>query len=110
MVSKRDDSIREKKRLIEAAGKVVKNEIKSIIQCKAYFPTSEETSIKKALNFIPESVHMFFQVLFPTKNAIKKITLLGQAIIQATRPRVVLCPLQLGLSAASSSFFVKILD
>ncbi len=86
--SKRDDSIRGKKRLIEAAAKLIKSDIKSIILYKAYFRTSEEMSIEKALNFIPESLHMFLQVVFPTKNASKKIASLGQAIIPATRPRV----------------------
>ncbi len=104
-----------KKRLIEAAAKLIKSDIKSIIQCKAYYPTSEEMSIEKTLNFIPESLHMFLQVLFPTKNASKKIASLGQAIIQATRPRVVLCPLQLGLGVQlhhhfSSRFFIDSLN
>jgi len=41
-------------------------------------------SIEKALSFLPESLHTFLQVLFPTRKASKNVSL-GQAIILVTR-------------------------
>ena len=81
--SERNDSTREKMRVIETAAKLIKNDIKSIIQSKDYYPMSEEMSAEKAMEFIPESLCTLLQIFFPTNSSIK-VASLGQAIIQAT--------------------------
>ena len=94
--SEKNDSTREKMRVIETAAKLIKRDIKSISQCKEYYTTSEEMSAEKAMAFLPESLCTLLQILFPLSSS-TKVASLGQAIIQAVRPRALLCPLQLGL-------------
>ena len=55
------------------------------------------SSAEEGYNFLPESLALFLRVLFSTKDSIVKIASIGQAVVQATRPRVLLTPLQLGL-------------
>ena len=85
--SERDDSIREKVRIIETAAKLIKNDIKSVIQSTDYYPTSKEMSAETAIDFLPESLRALLQIFIPKKSS-SKVALLGQAIMQATRPRV----------------------
>ena len=80
----------------ETAAKLIKSDIKSINQSNDYYPTSEEMSAEKAMDFVSESLCTFLQFFFPT-NSSTKVASLGQAIMQATRPRIFLCPLQLGV-------------
>ena len=94
--SERDDSLREKMRIIETAAKLIKNDIKSVIQSTDYYPTSKEMSAETAIDFLPESLRALLQIFIPKKSS-SKVASLGQAIMQATRPRVLLYPLQLGL-------------
>ena len=71
-------------------------------------------SADKAMEFLPESLCTLLHILFPTNSSIK-VASLGQAIIQATRPRVLLSPLQLGLGVElhhhfSSRFLIDSLN
>jgi len=50
-----------------------------ITYSKDYYPTSEEMSAEKALAFVPESLCILLQTLFPANSS----TSLGQAITQA---------------------------
>ena len=47
-----------------------------------------------ALNYLPKTLQ---EVLFTRKNTKMKQASIGQAIIQGTRPRAILAPLQFGL-------------
>ena len=112
--SERDDSLREKMRIIETAAKLIKNDIKSVIQSTDYYPTSKEMSAETAIDFLPESLRVLLQIFIPKKSS-SKVASLGQAIMQATRPRVLLCPLQLGLGVQlhhhfSSRFLIDSLN
>jgi len=82
--------------------------IETAAKSKDYYPTSEEMSAAKTMAFAPESVHTLLQTLFPA-NSCTKVASLGQAITQATRPRVILCPLQLGLGVQLHHFSSKFL-
>ena len=102
-------------RLIEAAAKLIKSDIKSIEPSKDSYPTAEEMNAEKAVEFLPESLCTLLRVLFPGANSGIKVASLGQAVIQATRPRVLLCPLQLGLGVQlhhhfSSRFLIDSLN
>ena len=108
--TEKDDSMKEK-RLINAAAKLIKSDIKSIVQSKHNYPTPEEKTAEKAVEFLPESLRTLLQVLFPEKNSSVKVASLGQAITQATRPRVVFMSFTARTRCAtSSSFFLKIFD
>lgn len=55
------------------------------------------SSIEQNLEFIPEQLRLFLSILFVGKDVDLQLASVGQVIIQATRPRVILAPLQLGL-------------
>ena len=98
--SERNDSTREKMRVIKTAAKLIINDIKSIIQSKDYYPTSEEMS-EKAMEFIPESLCTLLQIFFPTNSSIK---LLHWGRLSSRRHDQE-CPLQLGLECNFTIIF-----
>lgn len=88
----------EKLRIIKTAAKLIKNDMKSVIQQKDFYPQYEElASVEKACEFLPESLRIFLQLLFTSVDSKVKMASIGQAIFQSTRPRVILAPLQVGL-------------
>ena len=96
--SKNESQDDEKLRIIKTAANFIKNDIKSLEQQKEMYPTySDICSVESVLAFLPESLKLFLQGLFTSRNADLRLGSIGQAIIQATRPRVILAPLQLGL-------------
>ena len=48
--------------------------------------------------FLLETLYLFLRTIFNEKSAERKIDSIGQAIIQAARPRVLIAPLQTGLA------------
>jgi hypothetical protein len=88
----------EKNRIIQTAAKLIKNDIKSLHQSQDTYPSFHEmASMDKNKTFLPESLCMLLQNMFASKDSDIKVTSIGQAIIQAARPRVILPPVQLGL-------------
>ena len=65
------------------------------------------SSIEKNLEFIPDLLRLFLRILFVGKDVELQIALVGQAIVQATRPRVILAPLQLGLGVQMHHHFAS---
>ena len=93
-----DDLKEEELRIVEAAAKLVKSEIMSRDVSTENFPESGEmSSVDTALEFVPALLQTFLKTLFFGKDVNLKLASLGQAIVQATRPRAVIAPLQLGL-------------
>ena len=87
----------EKIRIIQTAAKMIKNDIKSLIQQKDVYPKYQEmASVEEACSFLPESMIILLQGHFTSADANLKIASIGQAMVQATRPHVILSPLQLG--------------
>ena len=98
----------EKIRIIQTAAKLIKSDIKSLAQEKNLYPKYEEmASLENACSFLPESLHIFLQGLFTSRDANVKLASLGQAIVQASRPRVILSPLQLGLGVQLHHHFAS---
>ena len=65
---------------------------------KINYPLADDiSSIEQNLDFIPITLHVFLRKLFLAKNSNLKIASIGQAIVQASRPRVLIAPLQIGL-------------
>lgn len=88
----------EKKLIIETAAKLIKSDIKTIDTNKSTYPESSNlSSCEENLSFVPESLRLLLRTIFNEKDSELKIASIGQAVIQATRPRVVLAPLQIGL-------------
>ena len=64
---------------------------------------SEEAS----LNFPPDSLRYFLQEVFKGSDVGIKVASIGQAIMQTTRPRVLLTPLQMGLAVQLHHHFAS---
>ena len=95
---KSDDSQTEKLELIKAAAKLIKSDIKTISSSKMTYPTPEEISSEYAnFQYLPESLRVALRIIFSEKNAEVKIASIGQAIIQAARPRILIAPYKLVL-------------
>ena len=88
----------EKIHIIETAAKLLKSDIKLLKQSCDTYPDSTQISVEEALIFLPNSLQVLLEDLFAGKDSKKKVGSIGQAIIQATRPRVLVSPLQIGLA------------
>lgn len=105
----------EKKYIIKTAAKLIKEDIKSISQQTNLFPTSNGLHKENALSFVPSSLQELLSEMFAEKAKEVKLAFIGQAIMQAVRPRALICPLQLGLAVDFHNFFqskyaVEVLD
>ena len=96
--NREEDSSADKLRLIAAAAELLKNDIKSVSHTKDYYEScSELSSVEEAISFLPDSLVLMLKTMFPSKDGQVKVASLGQAVMQATRPRTILAPLQVGL-------------
>ncbi|KXJ06661.1 hypothetical protein AC249_AIPGENE6377 [Exaiptasia diaphana] len=105
---KQADVQTEKERIVAAAAQLIKSEIKDLQVAQGTYPSPEDMkSIDKAFEFIPNLLSSFLRSLFAGKAADLKIAALSQAIMQATRPRVIIAPLQLGLGVQMHHHFAS---
>ena len=96
--SKLEDCNADKLRIIKTAAKLIKSDIQSVNQIKdSYASCHELSSVEEAVSFLPESLQLMLSTLFTFKGEQVKLASLGQAIMQATRSRAILAPLQVGL-------------
>ena len=70
----------EKTRLIIAAAKIIKSDIKSIFISKNYYPKSSEISVEESINYLPESLKHFLELIFVGQNY-RRVEAVGQAIV-----------------------------
>ena len=110
------DPLAERNEIIKTAGKLILNEIKSIDAKKKFYPNPTELMSKDSnLIYVPGGLQLFLRTIFSEKNVDIKISSIGQAVIQAARPRVLIAPLQIGLGVQvhhhfASKFLVDTLD
>ena len=64
---------------------------------------SEEAGIK----YLPDSLKILLEELFAATKTGIKVALIGRTIMQATRPRVLLAPLQFGLGVQLYHYFAS---
>lgn len=103
---KNDNLANGKMRIIETAAKLIKSEVKSVVQLNKGYPTSAEmSSTNSALSFVPESLKQLLTKHAVGKNVDTKIASLGKAIMQCTRPRALIAPLQIGLGVQMHRHF-----
>ena len=81
---------------IKEAASIIKAAIMNVDQENDYYPSSEDMNDSNSLNFVPSCLRLFLESIFVGKHDVK-IASIGQAIMQACRPRSLICPLQLGL-------------
>ena len=84
-----------KESIIKAAAKIIKSEIREIKKSNNYYPTNLEVQdLEACLEWIPDSLRILLKIIMP--NLLKQ-TSIGHSIIQAARPRSIICPIQFGL-------------
>lgn len=94
--------------LITAASKIIRSDIKCMSISKQSYPSSTEVgSINFHTNFLPLSLKIFLDSIFREKNPNLKIAAIGQAMIQAERPRVIISPLQISLGVVLHQHFAS---
>lgn len=88
----------EKIKLVQAAAKLIKEDIKSIETSHEVYPSCDDLESHEAgIEYLPETLKALLTELFSGKKIEVKVASIGQAMMQATRPRVLLAPLQFGL-------------
>jgi len=103
---KSDDTETEKAKIIETAAKLIKSDIKNVSIPTDVFPSPGDINSSEVGNtFIPGSLQSLLKTLFVGKDTLIKQAAIGQAIMQAVRPRVFLSPLQLALGVQCHHLF-----
>ncbi|KAK7096751.1 hypothetical protein V1264_003818 [Littorina saxatilis] len=92
----------QKVRLLKAAAKLVRNDIKLMDCNKDMYP---EITLDDQASFLPSSLKMLLTDVFKGKEVNLKLAAIGQAIIQTTRPNTVLAPLQIELGVQMHKVF-----
>ena len=77
---------------------ILRTDIKSIEGELESYPNANSLDIQSAVGFLPESLRFFLNQLFPGKNTDCEVAGIGHALIQSTRPRAIISPLQIGLA------------
>jgi hypothetical protein len=92
------DPQKEKLNVIRAAAKLIREDIKSCQPDNECYPCSDDiASVEKNVAYLPDTLKLFLQTIFTGKNVNVKLASIGQAIMQAARPKVLIAPLQIGL-------------
>ena len=96
----------QKRAIIETAARLIKSDIISEVSTvTSQYPSSHDLQLDSALAFIPTSLLTALDTLFAGKDTRRKVAAVGQAIIQAVRPRAVLAPLQVGLAVQTHHLY-----
>ena len=93
----------EKVRVLTAAARILKEEIRAADFSRETYPRSEEIgNIEKMAEFVVPSLRLFLDIL--VNRPLWKVSL-GQALIQAARPRSVIAPVLLGVGVEFDHVF-----
>ncbi|CAC5424082.1 unnamed protein product [Mytilus coruscus] len=94
---KHQNSKDEKHAIILAAVKLIKSDIRTVETSKEYYPfPTDVASIDRNMQYVPDSLRLLMKTIFVEKDSKLKIASIGHAVMQASRPRIPLTPLQLG--------------
>ena len=96
--SKDDDENSQKLSVLKASAFILRTDIKSIEGERESYQNTNSLDIQSVLGFLPESLRFFLNQLFPGKNTDCEVAGIGHALIQSTRPRTIISPLQIGLA------------
>ena len=100
------DEASQKRAIIETAARLIKSDIKPTVPSLTdQYPNTEALKLDSALVYIPETLFNMLHYLFVGKNTERKVASIGQAIIQAVRPRTVIAPLQVGLAVQTHQLY-----
>ena len=93
----------DKERVIIAAAKLVKAEIRQMKYNKEYYPSENSIAdVEEGKKYIPESLLAFLETIIKSK---VKQNSIGQCIVYAARPRSVIPPIPFGLGVEMDHVF-----
>lgn len=96
----------EKKRIIELAFKLIRSDILSMPKNKQEYPHPHDLEdIDKQSAFVPTMLSDLLAGITKMKKHDLKVVSIGQAIVQAARPRALLAPIQIGLGVQMHHHF-----
>ena len=75
------------------------------IDSKAVYPSFVDINSEQNIAFVPDSLQKLLRALFSQNDSTVKVASVGQAIIQASRPRTLTAPLQITLSVQMQHHF-----
>ena len=88
----------EKINLVKAAAQIIKQDIKDLGQSKESYPSVDDIESPEAsIRFLPDTLRLLLEELFVSTKTQVKVAAIGQAMMQAARPRAMLAPLQFSL-------------
>ena len=88
----------DKIRFIQTAAKLLLRDMKPVETNNSSYPTCADfESEENCMAFLPESLRVLLEGMIKSKGSKMKIASIGQIIMQAARPQVLLAPLQFGL-------------
>lgn len=92
-----------KEDIITAAAKIVKAEMRELSKSNSVYPTTQDISnLDQGMEWVPDSLKLLLSYLIPAK--LKQVTI-GQCIVQAAKPRSILCPVPFGLGVELEKSF-----
>ena len=83
--------------IIEASARLIKNEIKVVNTPKDEYYGLDDLNVDACVNFLPSSLRLLLYCILPADISSVIVAAIGQAIVQVSRPRAVIAPMQLGL-------------
>jgi len=105
---KYDDPEEETMNIIRTASQLIKSDIKETPANKDTYPVPADKELPEpCTEFVPKSLKLLLSVMFPGSISARKIVSIGQAIVQAVRPRLLIAPLQIGLNVQMHHHFVS---
>lgn len=94
-----EDEESQKRRIIDTAARLIKSDVKTNVESVTdQYPCTDSLKLTAALDYLPETLRLLLSSVFVGKNTNRKVASIGQAIVQAIRPRAVIAPVQLGLA------------
>lgn len=96
----------QKFRMIRAVAKILQSEIKQMLASKdTYVINDDLSSVESENDYLPDTLRCLLDELFVGCNRNVKTASIGQCIVQAVRPRALICPLQLSLAVQMDHHF-----
>lgn len=93
-----------KRNIVRAAARLIKADIKNIDTCRDFYPDpSELRSLEKNVAYVPQSLRILLQETFSGKSCDLEVASIGQSIVQLTRPKAIVAPIQYGLAVQMHS-------
>ena len=89
--------------ILKAAAAFIKNDIRSIPVNKLCYPSTE--AIQSTGDYVPKGIAFFLRNIFSKTDSDLQVYSIGQAIVQAARPRLAIEPLQIGLAVQFHHMF-----